>query len=103
MVERAFGAVFEVFPKRGAGVNRNSRSRGAVVFGVVAGRRSGAGIFQRAGADGVGCFYRADGGVVVGRRSVWAGGAEIPIEGKLSRIDHRGHRGGCWPKIELME
>ncbi len=26
--------------------------------------------------------------MVVGRRSVWAGGAEIPIEGKLSRINH---------------
>ena len=92
LVERALGAIFEVLPERGAGVKRNSRGGGKVVFGVVASRRFGAGFRARAGADGVGCFYRRDGGVVVGRRSVWAGGAEIPVEGKLGRIDHRGHR-----------
>ena len=76
-----------------SGVKRNSRGGGKVVFGVVPRRRFGAGFRARAGADGVGCFKRGDGGVVVRRRSVWAGGAEIPVEGKLGRIDHRGHRG----------
>ena len=54
---------------------------------------SGQDFARRAGEDGVGCFKRGDGGVVVRRRSVWAGGAEIPAEGELNRIDHRGQRG----------
>jgi len=91
LVERAFGAVFEVLSERGSGVKRNSRGGGKVVFGVVASRRFGAGFRARTGADGVGCFYRRDGGVVVGRGSVWARGAEIPVEGELNRIEHRGH------------
>jgi len=88
LVERALGAGFEVLSERGGGVKRNSRGGGKVVFGVVASRRFGAGFRARSGADVVGCFYRRDGGVVVGRRSVWARGAEIPVEGKLGRIDH---------------
>jgi len=50
------------------------------------------------GADGVGCFYKGDGGVVVGGGSGWAGGAEIPVEGEFGRMDHRGggEHGGGW-------
>ena len=62
-MERAFGAVFEVLPERGSGVNRNSRGGGKVVFGVVASLRFGAGFRARADAGGVGCFYRRDGRV----------------------------------------
>ena len=76
-----------------SGVKRNSRGGGKVVFGVDAGRRFGAGFRARAGADGVGCFKRGDGGVVVGTGPVWARGAEIPVEDEFGRIDHRGHRG----------
>jgi len=76
-----------------SGVKRNSRGGGKVVFRVAASRRFGAGFRARAGADGVGCFYRGDGGVVMGRRSVSAGGAEISLEGEFGGIDHRGHRG----------
>ena len=83
LVERAFGAIAEVLSKRGGGVKRNSRGGGQVVFGVVASRRFGAGFRTRAGADGVGCVYGGDSGVVVGRRSVWAGGAEISVEGEF--------------------
>jgi hypothetical protein len=43
LVERAFGAVFEVLSERGSGVKRNSRGGGKVVFEVVASRRFGAG------------------------------------------------------------
>ena len=93
LVERAFGAVPEVLSERGGGVKRNSRGGGEIVSGVVASRRFGAGICAGAGADGFGCFYWGNGGVVVGRRSVWAGGAEIPVEDEFGRIDHRGHRG----------
>jgi len=87
-----------------SGVKRNSRGGGKVVFGVVAGRRFGAGFHARAGADGVGCFYRRDIGVVVGRRSVWAGGTEIPVEDEFGSADHKGHKRaqrGCWPTIDL--
>ena len=93
LVERAFGEVPEVLSERGGGVKRNSRGGGEIVSGVVASRRFGAGFRARAGADGVGCFCRGNGGVVVGRRSVWAGGAEISVEDEFGRIDHRGHRG----------
>ena len=93
LVERAFGAISQVLSERRGGVKRNSRVGGKVVFGVVASRRFGAGFRARAGADGVGCFCRGNGGVVVGRRSVWAGGAEISVEDEFGRIDHRGHRG----------
>jgi len=93
LVELAFGVIFEVLSERRGGVKRNSRGGGKVVFGVVPRRRFGAGFRARAGADGVGCFKRGDGGVVVGTGPVWARGAEIPVEGKLGRIDHRGHRG----------
>ena len=93
LVERAFGAVSEVLSERGGGVKRNSRGGGEIVSGVVATRRFGAGICAGAGADGFGCFYWGNGGVVVGRRSVWAGGAEISVEDEFGRIDHRGHRG----------
>ena len=69
------------------------RGGGKVVFGVISSRRFGAGICAGAGADGFGCIYWGNGGVVVGRRSVWAGGAEIPVEDEFGRADHRGHRG----------
>ena len=91
LVERAFGAVFEVLSERRGGVKRNSRGGGKVVFGVVASRRFGAGFRARAGADGVGCFFVGNRGVDVGRRSVWAGGAEIPAEGDKNGVNHGGH------------
>ncbi len=40
----------------------------------------------------VGCF--------VGRRSVWAGGAEIPVEDEFGRVDHRGHNRKGWGASE---
>ena len=42
------------------------RGGGKVVFGVISSRRFGAGICAGAGADGFGCFYWGNGGVVVG-------------------------------------
>jgi hypothetical protein len=85
LVERAFGAVSEVLSESGGGVKRNSRGGGEIVSGVVASRRFGAGFRARAGADGVGCFYRGNGGVGLGRGSVWAGGAEISVEDEFRR------------------
>ena len=93
LVERAFGAISEVLSERGGGVNRNSPRwrQGCFWSHFQSAVRSG--FCAGAGSNGVGCFYWGNGGVVVGRRSVWAGGAEIPVEDEFGRIDHRGHRG----------
>ena len=93
LVERAFGAISEVLSERGGGVNRNSPRwrQGCFWSHFQSAVRSG--FCAGAGSNGVGCFYWGNGGVVVGRRSVWAGGAEIPVEDEFGRADHRGHRG----------
>ena len=91
LVERAFGTLSEVLSECRGGVKRNSRGGGEIVSGVVASRRFGAGICAGAGADGFGCFFWGNGGGVVGRRSVWAGGAEIPVEDDKNGVNHGGH------------
>ena len=99
-MERAFGAISKVLSERGGGVKRNSGGGGKVVFGVVACRRFAQDFAHEQALMALDDFIVGHGEVVMGRRSVWAGGAEIPVEDEFGRVDHRGHNRKGWGASE---